>query len=120
MKITNDRTYDKGMQITIPLVLSVFAFDLIKATFDGRLRESSWTLKILSSVSSPNCSHCFGFCLNPCGLNSSPLWTELDSYLFLLLGALALAHLMKGPFLSHSRSMMKWCCWRIDGSNSAA
>lgn len=97
MKITNDRTYRRGMQITIPLVLSVFAFDLIKATFDGRLRESSWTLKILAGVQSQLLS-LFRFLSESLWPQFISMWTEWDSYLFLVLGALALAHLMKGPF----------------------
>lgn len=47
MKINNDRSYRRGFRIAIPLVLSVLAYDLMKSTLAGSLRESSLTLKIL-------------------------------------------------------------------------
>lgn len=97
MRISNDRTYDKSIRISRSVFSLVLAYDLIKATFEGSLRESSWTLKILSSVRAKLISmhQIFSETLWPLFMAA---WGVLDTYLFLLLGALALFHLMKGPF----------------------
>ncbi len=97
MKINNDRSYRRGFRIAIPLVLSVLAYDLVKATLAGSLRESSLTLKILGVLKTQMVSflHFVSSTLWPQFVSA---WAEWDAYLFLLLGTMAAIHIMRGPF----------------------
>jgi hypothetical protein len=97
MRISNDQTYVKSKRIGLYLISSVLVLDLIKATFEGSLRESSWTLKILSGLKVQLISM-FQFVSETLWPQFIAAWFVLDAYLLLLLGALALFHLMKGPF----------------------
>ena len=117
MKISNDRTYGKSIRIGLSVFSLVLVYDLIKATFEGSLRESSWTLKILAGLKAQLISmiHFVSETLWPQFIAAWGVW---DTYLLLVLGALSLFHLMKGPFYIALEIMTKWCCWRIAGSSS--
>ncbi len=97
MKISNDRTYGKSIRIGLSVFSLVLAYDLIKATFEGSLRESSLTLKILAGLKAQLISmlQFISETLWPLFIAAWGVW---DTYLFLILGTLVLFHLMKGPF----------------------
>ena len=97
MKISNDRTYGKSIRIGLSVFSLVLAYDLIKATFEGSLRESSWTLKILAGLKTQFISM-IEFVSETLWPQVIAAWGVWDTYLLLVLGALALFHLMKGPF----------------------
>ena len=97
MRISNDRTYGKSIRIGLSLISLVLFYDLSKATFEGSLRESSWTLKILSGLKAQLISM-LQFASETLWPQFIAVWSLWDTYLLLLLGALALFHLMKGPF----------------------
>ena len=97
MRISNDRTYGKSIRIGLSVFSLVLAYDLIKATFEGSLRESSWTLKILAGLKAQLISM-IQFVSETLWPQFIAAWGVWDTYLLLVLGALALFHLMKGPF----------------------
>ena len=97
MRISNDRTYGKSIRIGLSVFSLVLVYDLIKATFEGSLRESSWTLKILAGLKDQFISM-IEFVSETLWPQFIAAWGVWDTYLLLVLGALALFHLMKGPF----------------------
>ena len=97
MKISNDRTYGKSIRIGLSVFSLVLVYDLIKATFEGSLRESSWTLKILAGLKAQSISM-IQFVSETLWPQFIAAWGVWDTYLLLVLGALSLFHLMKGPF----------------------
>ena len=113
MKISNDRTYGKSIRIGLSVFSLVLVYDLIKATFEGSLRESSWTLKILAGLKAQLISM-IHFVSQPVAQFLASCGTLICSCAW---SALTLS-LDEGTLYVALEIMTKWCCWRIAGSSS--
>lgn len=98
MKVSNERSYFNNVRIIVPVILIFLIYDVIKASFSGTIRYSSYSFQAASFIKE-KIQGLIDFTIEDLIPFAMELFGAMSEYLIFLIPIAALIFLAKGPLL---------------------